>query len=278
MSVLSKGTATGATTPNEHGGREAPAPAATGGPDPVISEADKRFFETFGFLRIKGLFAPDIDTIIEGFEEVFEAEHGRTFDTNMALHFNEKRSIVPAFATRSDKLTYLLDDPRTTSVVSTLMGKPFEYSESDGNLFYCDTSWHPDSYGAPMSQVHLKLSLYLDPLHGENGAIRMIPGTNFWESEYATTVRGGVYDPDAIEATYGVKPEELPSWTLESEPGDLIVWSFRTVHASFNGGQRRRLFSINFREALAPDDEAGRAERENAAQMARAAMPEFYED
>lgn len=248
------------------------------GSEPVISEADKRYFDTFGFLRIRGLFASDIARITEGFEEVFEAEHGNTLDSNMALHFNEKRSIVPGIVSRSDKLCDLVDDPRTVSVVSTLMGRPYEYSESDGSLFYCDTSWHPDSYGAPMSQIHLKLSLYLDPLRGESGAIRMMPGTNFWESEYANAVRGGVYDPESIEATYGVKPDELPSWTLESEPGDLIVWSFRTVHASFNGGQRRRLLSINFREELAPDDEAGHAERENAARMARAALPDYFDD
>ena len=27
----------------------------------------------------------------------------------------------------------------------------------------------------------------------------------------------------------------------------MIAWDFRTIHASFNGGERRRLFSINFR-------------------------------
>lgn len=276
MSVLSTSAAGGATTKNERAGTDAR--VAGGEPVQVVSEADKRFFDTFGFVQFKGLFAPDIGRIIEGFEEVFEAELGRTFDTNMPLHFNEKRSIVPTFATRSDKLRGLIDDPRTVNVVSTLMDKPFEYSESDGNLFYCDTSWHPDSYGAPMTQLHIKLSLYLDPLHGENGAIRVIPGTNFWESEYADAVRTGVYEPDQIESFFGVKPDQVPSWTLESEPGDLIVWNFRTVHASFNGGERRRLFSINFREELAPDDEAGRAERIAAENMARAAMPEFYKD
>ena len=52
-----------------------------------------------------------------------------------------------------------------------------------------------------------------------------------------------------VKDVYGIEHNEIPSWTLESEPGDLIIWNFRTLHASFNGGERRRLFSINFREA-----------------------------
>jgi hypothetical protein len=47
---------------------------------------------------------------------------------------------------------------------------------------------------------------------------------------------------------FGVPYDEIPSYPLETDPGDLVVWSFRTVHASFGGDARRRLFSINFKE------------------------------
>src|SRR5690606_5961483 len=146
-----------------------------------------RFFETFGFLRIPGLFRDDMARITKGFEDVF-AQH-ETWDTNVELHFDQKRSIVPQFITKSDDLVWLLDDPRVVEVVTTLCGPHYEYAESDGNLFSCDTSWHSDIYGAPFDQFHLKLSFYLDPLTAETGAIRMIPGSNWHTTPYAERLR-----------------------------------------------------------------------------------------
>lgn len=271
MSALSstRGPESSPTSDHEDGAAVAPVTA------PVITEARKRFFDTFGFLHIPGLFKPEIATIDAGFEEVFEAERDRTFDSNVKLSYYEKRSIIGRIVSRSDKLSWLLDDPRTTEVISTLMGRPYEYVESDGSIFSCDTGWHPDSFGAPLSQLHIKLSFYLDPLHGQSGAIRVVPGTSDWQSDFAVAVRDGVGDPEAIEARFGVAPVDLPSWTLENEPGDLIVWNYRTVHASFNGGQRRRLFSLNYREELAPDDVEGRRLREEASAFAKMAAPGF---
>jgi hypothetical protein len=216
-----------------------------------ISPAKKHFFDTFGFTTFPGLFANDIDRITGGFEDIFERE--QPLDTNVALHYEKKRSIIPNFIDKSEDLVWIRDDPRVVTIVETLLGTPYENADSDGNLFYCDTSWHPDTYASPLHHFHLKLSFYLDPLHGESGAIRMIPGTNHWQETYAHDVRSGIGDPAAIEANFGVSASEIPSWTVESEPGDVVVWSFRTVHASFNGGQRRRLFSVNFREVVADD-------------------------
>ena len=208
------------------------------------------FFETFGFVRLPGVFADIADRLTEGFEEVF-AENP-TWDTNVDLHFEQKRSIIAAFITKSPKLESLLEDPRVVGIVSSLLGPDWEYAESDGNLFYCDTSWHSDIYAAPMEQYHLKLSFYLDRLTGPgDGAIRMIPGTNWYEDPYASRLRGDLIDPAAVERNFGVHPRDVPSWTLQSEPGDVIVWNFRTIHGSFGGGQRRRLFSVNFRQPVA---------------------------
>lgn len=204
------------------------------------------FFETFGFLKVPGLFDDDIDRITRGFEEVFATNP--TWDTNVELHFDQQRSIIPGFVHKSDDLAWLLEDPRVTSIVQTLVGPHYEYAESDGNLFYCETSWHADIYSAPINQLHLKLSFYLDELDADSGAIRLIPGTNDWASPFATTLRRDLETPATTVERFGVRWDEIPSWPLASRPGDLVLWSFRTVHASFGGGQRRRLFSINFRE------------------------------
>jgi len=209
------------------------------------------YFETFGFLKVPGLFAADFDDITAGFEEIFEDT--QSYETHEWLHFDDERQIIPKFIERSPKLARLHTDPRVLGVVRSLMGDNWEYAESDGNLFYCDSSWHPDIYGAPLTQYHVKLSFYLDPLRADSGAIRMIPGTNHYLTNFAGSLVRYLQKPEEIEQTYGVKWDEIPSQVVETDPGDLVVWSFRTIHASFGGDARRRLFSMSFREP-APSD------------------------
>ncbi len=193
-----------------------------------------------------GLFADDIDDITQGFEQVFEENPHWEIEEHM--HFDDKRLIVPGFVEKSPLLAGLPTDPRVQGIVHSLLGDNVEYAESDGNLFYCDTSWHADTYSAPMSQYHLKVSVYLDDLTGENGAIRMVPGTHHHNSEFALEVRDALADPSTIEEKIGIGPHDVPAHTIPSKPGDVLCWAFRTVHASFGGADRRRLFSINFRQ------------------------------
>jgi hypothetical protein len=215
-----------------------------------LSPQQVAYFETFGFLRIPGLFADDIGRITDGFERIFAARpHMETHET---LHLDERRLIIPGFIEHDPFLHGLLDDHRVAGTVRGLMGDEYEYCQSDGNLFYCESSWHPDTYSAPLTRYHVKLSFYLDPIDSASGAIRLIPGTNFQTSRFARTLRRGLDDPQQISEVFGVDGRDIPSWTLATDPGDLVVWNFRTIHASYNGGQRRRLFSMNFREVTAP--------------------------
>jgi hypothetical protein len=216
----------------------------------TLAPAQIRFFETFGFLRLPGLFVDDIDRIQRGFEEAFE-RHQR-YESHEDLHFNQKREILHDILPKSALLAGLGTDARALGVVESLIGEHFEEMPADGNLFSCDTSWHPDTYGSPLHDHHVKLSLYLDPLDGSSGTIRMMPGTNHWLDGYARTVRRSVDDAAAITEHFGVAPEELPSYPIESVPGDVVVWDYRTVHASFNGGNRRRLLSLNYKQLRPP--------------------------
>jgi ectoine hydroxylase-related dioxygenase (phytanoyl-CoA dioxygenase family) len=137
-------------------------------------------------------------------------------------------------------------------IVRSLIGERFEYAESDGNLFYCESSWHLDIYGAQLTRRHIKLSFYLDRLDADSGAIRMIPGSHH-EGTFARNLRKRFFEHTPAMELYGVEERDLPSWTIANEPGDVVVWNYRTIHASYNGAARRRLFSISFRE---PEDAA----------------------
>jgi hypothetical protein len=219
-----------------------------------LTEQQVRFFETFGYLRLPGLFRDDIDEIIAGFEDVFAGEGHPRLETFEPLHGEQRRLIILQFISKNARLLQLLDDPRVIGVVSSLLGPDYEYAESDGNLFDCESTWHSDTYGAPMGVHHVKLSFYLDPLREDSGAIRVMPGTNFFNEEFALRLRKRMREPEKIAAEFGVDDRELPSVPLETDPGDVVVWDFRTIHASFYGGARRRLFSINFRERTASQD------------------------
>jgi hypothetical protein len=227
-----------------------------------LSPAQIAFFETFGFLKLPGLFTQEVDLIREGFEDVFAHEPAQPLNpdnpyhrTRDARYREETRSIIPAFIDKSPKLQWLRDDARVVAVARGLLGDPCQYAESDGNLFNCDVYWHLDVYGAADGVEHIKLSFYLDELRRETGALRVIPGSQH-QGSYATELYKGIArDPGLVAEKLGVAIDEIPSSTIEVRPGDLIVGNFRTMHASFNGGVRRRLFTMNF--AAAPAEAAG---------------------
>jgi hypothetical protein len=219
----------------------------------ALSPQQIEYFATFGFLKLPGLFAAEIDDISAAFDEaVADASNLRT-ETYHELHFEERRVTILSIVDKHPDLGFLRSDPRVLGIIRSLMGERVEYAESDGNVFSCESSWHADIYGAPLKRYHVKVSLYLDPQRADTGAIRMIPGTNFFRDEFAKSVRGRLLDVPRISEVLGVEPRDIPSWTLETDPGDVVVWNYRTVHGSFGGGEHRRLISLSFREAESPD-------------------------
>jgi hypothetical protein len=222
----------------------------------VLTKSQVAYFKTFGFLKIPALYAPEVDRIREGFEEVFAKEPSHLLDPRNPYHRardpqheQKTREIIPAFIDKSPKLSWLRDDPRTVAVATALLGDGYVYADSDGNLFNCDVYWHLDAYGAVEGVEHIKLSFYLDELDHDTGALRVLPGSHF-ESSYAKKLyRSIAHEPAGVRENFGLAVDEIPSWTLDVTPGDLIVGDFRTLHGSFNGAPRRRLFTVNFSAA-----------------------------
>jgi ectoine hydroxylase-related dioxygenase (phytanoyl-CoA dioxygenase family) len=216
-----------------------------------LSEQQVRFFETFGFLKLPGLFRDEVEEISEAFGEVFATEGHPRMVTHVELHGEERRVIIPQFVTKHPRLDALRADPRVVGIVTSLLGPDHEYAESDGNLFDCESHWHSDTYGAPMLIHHVKLSFYLDDLRADSGAIRVIPGSHHFKETFATDLRRGFREPSEIADHFGVDARDIPSVAVETRPGDVVVWDFRSVHASYYGQTGRRLFSINYRERSA---------------------------
>ncbi len=194
-------------------------------------EQQRAFFEAFGFLKLPGLLADELATITAEFESVF-SEFGINPDGTQC------KSIVP-FIDRRPALSALLDHPAILSAVSNLVGADFNYLGSDGNRFAGDTTWHRD--GFTPSNSHIKLAIYLDHVTRETGCLRVIPGshTNSSLDHFQDlTLRDS-------ENVWGRPQRDLPATPIESEPGDVLLFNHRLLHASFGGKPDRRMFTMN---------------------------------
>jgi ectoine hydroxylase-related dioxygenase (phytanoyl-CoA dioxygenase family) len=222
--------------------------------DFALTPQQRAWFETFGFLVLPRLFSAEMAQIHAGFEEVFAREDAQLLNPDNEYHRSrdprydrETRWIIPAFIDKSEQLSWIRTDSRLDAVARALLGDEYEYAESDGNLFNCDVYWHMDAYGAAADITHIKVFFYLDQLQHDAGSLRVIPGSQHLGPYTGALYRQLTKDPERVPELLGVDLDEIPSTTLEVEPGDVIVTNFRTMHGSFNGGVRRRLFTVNFR-------------------------------
>jgi hypothetical protein len=197
---------------------------------PTLAQ-QKSFFETFGFLKLPGLLRDEVAQIIADFEAVFP---------QLGLkHDGSKRTMIIQFVDQRPGLCALLDHPGILAAVGNLIGPDFNYVSSDGNYYTGDTGWHRDSNY--QTDSYIKLALYLDPVTRDTGCLRVVPGSHrnlgleMWED---VPLR-------ASEENWGMHQRELPAYPLESQPGDVLLFNHRTLHASFGGSSRRRMFTMN---------------------------------
>jgi hypothetical protein len=233
-------------------------------------EQQAMFFRTFGALRVRGLFAGEIATISQGFDDVFRDNPVHEVTSPFSLHRVQdpehgtpRRQIPPpdvveagdlsqGFIERNANLSWLRDDPRVANLASALLGDDYNYDGSVGNIFNSYIYWHSDYFRSVIPpETRLKFAFYLEPLDADSGALRVIPGSN-----HLGTFRDLLYDEmretklGHLERLFGVAEDDLPCWAIAVEPGDLVVFDNTTLHANFNGGPNRRLFTIGFSQAV----------------------------
>ena len=87
-----------------------------------------------------------------------------------------------------------------------------------------------------------KIAFYLDPLTQDTGALRFIPGTH----RPHHFVRKEKIDVGNSLELFGILSTEFPSnLALETNPGDVVIFNHDLYDASFGGGDRRRMFTMN---------------------------------
>ena len=150
-----------------------------------------------------------------------------------------------------------------------------------------DPEWIAGRRGRNHYVPSIKVAFYLDPVAEESGCLRVIPGAHrnpfhdrlwslhvdiptnsasfedvgprlieMWERD--TGSRGGaerlLSDPRVNH--FGLEPREVPSYPIESNPGDVVFFSHQMWHSSF-GGKVRRMFTLNFRSVQTKDGDGG---------------------
>ena len=217
-----------------------------------LTQQQMAYFETFGFLSFPGLLADEVDEIIRRFEKVWAVHggghHGREHD-------RERRSALLPFIDRDEYLSALLDDPRVDGIASSILGDDYNYTASDGNFYVGNTGWHSDGYGIS-KYLSIKMAMYLDPVGRDSGCLRVIPGSHHVGDDYGDRLHKGA--PSSKEAhqeeLWGITGREVPAVPLESQPGDLVVFNHSLKHASYGGGDRRRMFTMNFQQRHRDED------------------------
>jgi hypothetical protein len=198
-------------------------------------------FEVFGFLVLRGLLRP---------EEIEKA--GADFDVGLAparegmerfgmrgqLNWSSLRPETPFLAS-------LLEDERFYGAAQQILGEDAVGYFSNANSFDGDrTEWHVDVVDPDWSGI--KFGFYLQPLDRNSGALRLIPGSH---REPLLSDLRKVALRESNEGTLdesGLSVEEVPAFAAESEPGDVILFDNHTWHASYGGGNHRRLCTLGY--------------------------------
>ncbi len=220
-----------------------------------LNDAQKKFFDTFGYLVFRGLFSNEIKEISAAFDRTMAGFPEDLVDWRHRAHGNEHRSFMAQFVDRDDYLSALLDDERILGIYKGLLGNDFIYRGSDANIFECSTCWHSDTYGALLQYRNVKLAFYLESLKVGDGCFRVLPGSQHFGDKFSNKLQSFLKKGDSLVEDLGLQDHEVPAQVIPTEPGDVLVFDFRVKHATCFGSDRtRRMFTMCAAEKIKDED------------------------
>ena len=208
----------------------------------MITAEQKAHWDAFGFLVLRQLFAPDeVKELRQASMEVMDKTGGKdalTSDSGYGMG---------AFAERHPVLTDWLVDDRIYGIPETLLGPDFLLETNGGFVWWGDTLWHGgfSAEESPASYYNIaKVAMYFDTLTRDDGCLRVIPGTQ--RRPFGERVRPQQNHDDRDAMPFGVAQEDVPCVALESEPGDVVVFTERVFHSSFGGKKGRMQIATEY--------------------------------
>ena len=213
----------------------------------MLTNEQMAHFEAFGFLVLRQVLRRDeIATILREANEILDEDRdGRPFT-------GEKRQAIIPFFERRPFLAQLPADDRIYGIAESLLGTDFFLVGTEGNLHVGDTAWHGIGK-SPEVLPQIKIALYLERLTSATGSLRIIPGSHRPEFGGLLEEVQKIGDPDRL--LFGVSQRDLPCVVVQTEPGDLIVFTEKVHHASFGGRPGRQQHAVTFMSNPRTEDE-----------------------
>ena len=202
-------------------------------------------WQTFGFVVLRGLLTAD---------EAATAR--REFEAGLGAHRPEYASptYFSALGPLTPFLASLSEDPRFLEAGQQMWGEDAVAIGSSGQIFTKPyTYWHPDiPEGTPETKddhVHgVKFAFYLDPLEGDTGALRLIPGSHkspYHDRLFAMGLKGED-SPYLKKSNLSVR--DIPAYIWEAEPTDVLAFNLRVWHGGWGGSADRRQCAVVYYE------------------------------
>ena len=213
----------------------------------MLTSEQIAYFEAFGFLVLRHVLQRDeIATILREATEILDEDRGgRPFA-------GEKRQAMVPFFERRPFLAQLPADDRIYGIAESLLGPDFFLVATEGNLHVGDTAWHGGG-SSPEVLPHVKIAFYPERLTPGTGSLRIIPGSH--RPEFGGLLKEVQEPGDADRLLFGVPQRDLACVAVESEPGDLVVFTENVHHASFGGRPGRQQHAISFMANPRTEDE-----------------------
>jgi hypothetical protein len=214
----------------------------------MLSSAEKRLFDTFGFLILRQHLTADQ-------VQVMRRESDRILSANRQgrpISKTRRQSVIPFFE-HSEELMALMADDRIYLLGEELVGPDFILNATEGNLHVGETQWHGGGTEVELLP-HIKIAFYLEPTTSDSGALRIIPGSHRPEFAAQHPTRKDQHD-DPTVMPFGVPGSELPCVVCESQPGDVVIFREQTWHAAFGGKPGRSQHAISFQTNPRNDEE-----------------------
>lgn len=212
----------------------------------MLTDEQISHFYTFGFVVLRGIFSvEEIDKLRESSLNTMESLR------DSADYIDTHNQSIQPWLERDSAMENLVDDDRIYGIGEVLCGNDFWLDGTEGHLRVGDTDWHGGDASFPTDLPWIKIAIYLDPLTKDDGCLRVIPGTHvLMDPDPYVSLRG-----PSTETYFGVSPDQIPSVSLETNPGDVIIFTEQLIHGAFGGGVGRHQICVNFVGDLKSDEQ-----------------------
>jgi hypothetical protein len=209
----------------------------------VLNSQQQDFYNTFGFLFQRQLFAVDeMSQLTATFDQVMKASRD---DAPLGHEGQSVAELIEA----TPELDWILDDARIYETVTDLLGADFIWGGSECNITaHAEHRWHADRFGPTETEYHrLKIMIYLDETRADRGCLRVLPGSH--REPYHSTLGPLIkQDPAAAVRTYGIEGTDLPAHAVEAKPGDVLFFCHTLWHGVYHSFPGRRFMALKYAE------------------------------